>query len=298
MAKQVLAVAFVGGVLAVTVAAASVLAAAAPTAEGVVVSVNRPGVGGNGLYLTREHRWIGTIRGLYPAWSARAGLFAYERAGAVYVVGPDGRGERRIAPWGATAPSWSPDGRRIAYPCWDEHKVGACTTDVRTGGTLWLARYGVASAVEDVPAARWSPDGSRIAFLRLYDAGGPGKEDVVVVDLRSGRRRVVATDSTLRLADIAWSPDGRRLAYWRVAFAGVIARCAIVVVDAATHAERAVPVPRCLRAVPDSTLLFAPDGAAVAYVLRHALEVAPLDGSAHRRLAFPSTNPRGADWYG
>jgi hypothetical protein len=48
---------------------------------------------------------------------AANGLIAFERAGDIYVIEPDGSDERAliVAPGFQTAPSWSRDGTRIAY---------------------------------------------------------------------------------------------------------------------------------------------------------------------------------------
>ena len=67
----------------------------------------------------------GTLGNWAPIWSSSADkiAFATQRDGvlAIYVMNPDGSDQRRIGPFGpppfggATWPTWSPDGRRIAY---------------------------------------------------------------------------------------------------------------------------------------------------------------------------------------
>ena len=73
---------------------------------------------------------------------------------------------RSVAPKGAGAPEWSPDGRRIvfaeAWPNWWEISV----MDVANRSLVQLTNAKVLSADPD-----WSPDGRRIAFM--YGDGNP-----------------------------------------------------------------------------------------------------------------------------
>src|SRR5438034_3312720 len=129
-------------------------------------------------------------------------------------------------------PSWSPDGRMIAF-----------TSDVDGRLQIYLQRVGAGQPVrwsvsehnEAQPA--WSPDGERIAFVEdrgsrtargstsnplsfLSDAGmnhwcrwhplfSGRNGDVWVRPVRDGQRRLIAEDAYFP----AWSPDGRTLVY-------------------------------------------------------------------------------------
>lgn len=81
----------------------------------------------------------------------------------LYVVGADGQGLRRLATgcYWALFPSWSPDGRRIAFtgacasPGWGVHTI----TAEGTGRAL------IETTVSAGPST-WSPDGTRIVFER------------------------------------------------------------------------------------------------------------------------------------
>ena len=83
----------------------------------------------------------------------------------LYLVGPDGKGLRRLTRLGsASNPRWSPDGRRILFV----RTVGrgkARTTQVWTVGPRGRALAPLLS-VPGVTAADWSPDGRQVALLR------------------------------------------------------------------------------------------------------------------------------------
>lgn len=73
-------------------------------------------------------RQLTTAGGSAPSWSPDGRRLAYQRDGAIMSIRSDGRGERRIGKALGTAPAWSPDGRYIAY--------------LAVGGAFWTARYG------------------------------------------------------------------------------------------------------------------------------------------------------------
>jgi Tol biopolymer transport system component len=122
---------------------------------------------------------------------------------ALYVVGVNGRGLRRITTptYGDMDPAWSPDGRWIAFtrstrgnlnsPCC---LLGKVSTDGRrrtklinrTGGGSWPS---------------WSPDGRNLVFT------GPGGVRVVRAD--GARVRLLVRG---RVTQPAWSPSGHRIA--------------------------------------------------------------------------------------
>ena len=98
-------------------------------------------------------------------------------------------------------PSFSPDGRSIAYVSnhggqWDVY-VGLVT-----GGSP--VRVTNEPSLELRP--RWSPDGSRIAFGRLDEKG---LIDVWVAPALGGDARRIVPNAR----QPAWSPDGRQIAY-------------------------------------------------------------------------------------
>lgn len=151
----------------------------------------------------------------------RNGLVAFVRCcgpTGLFVVRPDGSGERRIyTPVGDDAPldpSWSPNGRQIAYVPGGRH--GGLWVMDANGGT----RRRVATGAGDALFPSWSPDGSRIVFSDLGSSRS-GFHDLYVVRTNgSGLTRL--TRARADELDAAWAPNGGVIAYdrgrdlWRV----------------------------------------------------------------------------------
>ena len=96
-------------------------------------------------------------------------------------------------------PTWSPDGRRIAFERdGDLFTIAADGRDVRR----------LTSGPGDDRLPAWSPDGRRIAFA----SGRDGNEDLYIVAAEGGEPRRLTHDSADDAAP-AWSPDGRFLAF-------------------------------------------------------------------------------------
>jgi dipeptidyl aminopeptidase/acylaminoacyl peptidase len=142
-----------------------------------------------------------------------------KRIVGLYVMNLNGSGRKRLAERAsgemALAPSWSPDGKRIAFCT----VMGPDKVRAARGGLLFqkpqlyfvdadglnLKRL---EAVEGLMPV-WSPDGKRLLFTRLLEEAR--RCSLCVVDADGTNERELIRDATMG----AWSPDGQSLAYLR-----------------------------------------------------------------------------------
>jgi TolB protein len=198
---------------------------------------------------------------------------AFSSLADLRVIRSDGRGPRRVERYvtdlGAW-PSWSPDGRRLAYMTCVSPGSPACENAVNqavyvvnrdgTGKRRASARSGAITCVS------W--DGPRILYQWDHS-------DVYVTG-RGGDRRVFRGAQSCPV----WSPDGRHIA--------VFTRSGLALV---TPAGRARTVARFTGAVsPPAAPAFSPDGKRLAFVRafvsgRQVVYVVPATGGRPRRVA-------------
>ena len=102
------------------------------------------------------------VAALLLASTARAtDRVVFSRGGDIFTVEPDGSRVRRIVSRPAVEhmPTWSPDGRRIAFLSFDRRIVV-----VGADGSARRVLYRLPRMFEGITGLAWSPDGSRIAF--------------------------------------------------------------------------------------------------------------------------------------
>ncbi len=137
-----------------------------------------------------------------PSWSPDGRRLAYFGGGIIRVINVDGTGDVALTSQLAFQPAWSPDGSRIAFVNFSFRQITLTNPDGT--GEVALTPLGTQ---DDSPT--WSPDGSRIAFNT-----GLNESDVAVMNA-DGSGRVNLTNRPGFDLSPAWSPDGTRLAYHR-----------------------------------------------------------------------------------
>jgi tricorn protease-like protein len=162
-----------------------------------------------------------------PAVSADGRKIVFARGGSLYTIGIDGTGERQVTTGFLDQfPTWSPDGKRIAFT---RKNTGSGDIYTIAAGGGDLKQLTSTPNIED--EAEWSPNGQRIAFSRNEcdlnsNAGGPcvwtmnatgGGETLLTYEEKLGE---CDPNNTLdgyghrrHSTQPTWSPDGSKIAY-------------------------------------------------------------------------------------
>ncbi len=203
-------------------------------------------------------------------------LIAFARAPAtnvfsdIYLLQTDGS-LRRLTQGGIdNMPTWSPNGRQIAFQRAHRSKATLLVADADGGGQR-LRPDSVSGTVD------WSPDGREILFA------DDGKISVTRV-FESGRR-VLLDPAPARAENPRWSPNGSQIVF---ALGTEVQGADVFVMNADGSSRR-----RLTRLSPNagfpSSLAWSPDGRRIAFLLPGSLQVVNADGSGEKVLTrFPN----------
>jgi Tol biopolymer transport system component len=175
-------------------------------------------------------------RGCTIAWAPDGSRIAIAQGDMLELVDPDGNNRTTvfvqqdpIKGQGLTLPTWSPDGKRIAFRGWagSGHKDGDWLFAVDRDGSDLTLILGPVSGIGAFDPA-WSPDGSTIAYvgstdIRVCRQAAPTscsdqwQLDVMTVALDGADPRKLHDAGTCYCLGFApsltWSPDGTSIAF-------------------------------------------------------------------------------------
>jgi polyisoprenoid-binding protein YceI len=208
----------------------------------------------------------------------------------LFTIGADGRGLRRVGGDDAHEldPTWSPDGRRIAYARAEPYQfsVPPSVHVIRADGSgrrdLTPGDYSV--------QPDWSPDGRHLAVTSITGSGQVNKISIVPLD--GSGSGILARTPSLADSEPRWSPDGRRLA---VSAYGGPGNDDVAVIDPASGRFRRLTTSPGYEHSP----AWSPDGRRIAYVKDGAIHVMGRAGTADRAVtrgpmdAAPAWSPDG-----
>ena len=101
------------------------------------------------------------------------------------------------------SPSWSPDGRRMAYVSFEKKRSMVFIQEISTGKRVRLAEF---KGLNSAPS--WSPDGKKLALTLSKD----GNPEIYIFDLATSNLRRL-THHTAIDTEPSWSPDGGSLIF-------------------------------------------------------------------------------------
>lgn len=135
-----------------------------------------------------------------PTWSPDGRTIAFARGGRLHLVAADGTGLRALGRIRGADPDWSPDGRQIAV----SSPRGAGNADAVS---VIEVASGSVREVGGGTAPAWAPDGSTLAVV--HEQGS--RSLIELVDPRSATSQDLWVHAA-PVWDVAWSPDGSALA--------------------------------------------------------------------------------------
>ncbi len=150
------------------------------------------------------------LTGVRGAFATRIAYVAVSGAGnfrtyELQAADADGTNPKTLltSPLPIMSPSWSPDGRRLAYVSFEAKRPAIYIQDLESGSRIEVAG---GPGLNSAPA--WSPDGSKLALTLSKD----GDPEIYVMAVGSRSLTRLTTHPAID-TEPAWSPDGQRLLF-------------------------------------------------------------------------------------
>jgi TolB protein len=147
----------------------------------------------------------------YPSWSPDGRALAFTLDGDIRTINADGSSRTQLTSNAATdfEPAWSPDGGKIAFISYRTGLPQVWVMGADGSSPTQLTNDGNGGAIPQLVS--WSPDGSRLAYTSFPN----GHEQIFVMNADGSNRHNISNNNSDD-SQPAWSPDGTRFAYLRV----------------------------------------------------------------------------------
>ena len=188
---------------------ASLIKGAAAANQGVLVTQNFT-TNASGLRIVAHH--IADI--IYEKLLKQRGIFStkimyvlvkHESSYQLQVADYDGYNPRTIltSQRPIISPTWSPDGKSIAYVSFEEGNSAIYLHTLATGERKLISNF---AGINGAPA--FSPDGSKLALVLTIS----GMPNIYIKDLNTGNLKRVTKDEAIDTEPV-WMPEGKSLLY-------------------------------------------------------------------------------------
>jgi TolB protein len=141
--------------------------------------------------------------------------FASNRARGVFQIWSISSGTRGLtqltnAPYGATFPAWSPDGKEVAYTAPDKNN----------NLYIWIMESDGSNQrqLTEGQQPRWSADGKKLVYSKTTQ-GKVKNQDIYTIEIETNTISQITSENTAEFSP-DWSPDGRWISY--IAYKGQI----------------------------------------------------------------------------